>query len=192
VPGDTATGELCTLCHGEFVQSASRLVAPQVPAAQACSSCHAGEESADPPTDHVGRSVATCSLCHQTRTLVAQPVPHTVEGWQQCSFCHGEGRLAPVEGGHQELPDNECLSCHDAVRDPPSMPEFMLDYSAARGGCTSCHGEGLLAPLPADDAERDVATCALCHSATATREAAPPVPHSLTPLTLGGHPAPGD
>ena len=198
VPGDTATQELCTLCHTDQVQLAPRPVAPRIAATQACASCHGDDELGAPPEDHAGRSVATCSLCHQTQTLAAQAVPHKVEGWEQCSFCHGDGLLAPLKGGHKDLKDDECLRCHDAVRDPPSMPKAMLDHSELKGGCTSCHGEGLVAPLPADHAERTEVTCALCHSATGKK--APLVPHSLigqracsschaseTLVKLGGH-----
>jgi hypothetical protein len=52
----------------------------------------------------------------------------------------------------------------------------MLDHAESKGGCTSCHGEGLLAPLPAADAEHTGEMCALCHSDTAGWEALS-VPH---------------
>lgn len=166
VPGDTATQELCTLCHSDFGKPVVHPAAPQVAAAQACSACHGGDERAEPPADHAGRSVTTCSLCHETSTLVAQDVPHKVAGWEECSFCHGDGRLAPLESAHRDLADNQCLQCHDSVRTPPGPPAFMLDHAESKGGCTSCHGEGLLAPLPAADAEHTSEMCALCHSDT--------------------------
>ncbi|MEE8346774.1 MAG: hypothetical protein V3S20_05460 [Dehalococcoidia bacterium] len=166
VPGDTATQELCTLCHRDVTRSVPRQVAPQISAAQACSSCHEGDERADTPADHAGRSVTTCSLCHETQTLVAQAVPHKVASWEECSFCHGEDRLAPLKGGHQDLADDECLRCHDGVRTPPIMTKAMLDYSQSKGVCTWSPGEDLPGPLPPDDAGRAEVLCALCHSAT--------------------------
>ncbi len=165
VPGDTATQELCALCHRDPVQLAPRPVAPQISAAQACSSCHEGDERADPPADHAGRSVTTCSLCHETQSLVAQAVPHKVASWEECSFCHGEDRLSPLKGGHEDLADDECLRCHDAVRSPPSMTMATLDNSQARGVCTWSSGEDLPGPPSAEDAERTDMLCALCHGA---------------------------
>jgi formate dehydrogenase subunit gamma len=163
VPGDTATNELCTLCHGAADQFALHVVAPQVGPDASCSSCHHDQPS-EPPADHEGRSVATCTVCHDTSTLLAQPVGHTVEGWQECSFCHAADRLAPLEGGHNEIPDSECVQCHDTAHAPPLPRTYMLDYADTVGGCASCHSQDRLSPPVAHETARDEALCTLCHS----------------------------
>ncbi len=158
VHGDTDTQELCALCHRDPGRLGPRPVAPQIAAAQSCSSCHEGDQRVDSPKDHEGLSVATCSLCHATQTLVSQALPHKVKGWEECSFCHGEGRLAPLKGGHLDLADDECQRCHDAALTPPLMTKAMLDYKRSRG-------EDLHGPLLSDEAERAEVMCVLCHSA---------------------------
>jgi len=178
-PGDIATQELCTLCHGDGVQQAPLVIAPVVAEAQRCASCHSGDQRNKQPEDHEGLSVATCALCHETQSLIAEPVPHEVEGWEDCSFCHGSGRLTPLAGGHKEVPEDECVDCHQAVSTPPKVSLAMLDHSGASGGCVSCHDEGKLAPLPVSHEGRSELLCAVCHGAAVTE--APLAPHSLTP-----------
>jgi formate dehydrogenase subunit gamma len=163
VPGDTATNELCTLCHGDPDQFVPRAVAPHVGPDASCSSCHY-DQPAEPPADHEGRSVATCTVCHETSTLFAQPVAHTVEGWQECSFCHAVDRLAPLEDGHNDIPDTECVQCHDTSHSPPLPRTYMLDYADTVGGCASCHSQSQLSPPVAHESARDDALCTLCHS----------------------------
>ncbi len=178
-PGDdTATQGLCTLCHGDVVRQAPPQIPSQASGAEGCASCHASEQRVIPPADHPSGSVATCMVCHETRVLAAAAVPHRVEGWEECSFCHGEGRLTPLQGGHTDLTDDACLRCHDAVETPPSMTRTMLEHSDVKGGCTSCHSEGLLAPLPESHEGRTEVTCSLCHNATSKQP--PLVPHSVT------------
>ena len=121
-PGDTATQELCTLCHGgDGGWRGPPPLAPVVSEAQACASCHTGNQQDKTPEDHEGRSVATCALCHETQPLTAEPVPHKVEGWEDCSFCHGRGRLTDLSAAHNDIPEAECLRCHEAVETPPRM-----------------------------------------------------------------------
>lgn len=177
-PGDTATQGLCTLCHSVGRQGQNPPIAPVVSAAQACASCHSGDQKGVPPQDHAGRSVATCTLCHETQQLTAKPVPHQVEGWGDCRFCHGAGLLTPLAGGHKDIPENECLNCHQTSETPPNMPLTMADHADAKGGCTSCHSENQLAPLPASHEGRSELLCTVCHRATTTE--APLVPHPLT------------
>lgn len=177
-PNDTVTPELCTLCHGDVIRQGPPQIPSQTTGAEACSSCHASDQRVVLPADHPGTSVATCMVCHETRFQAAAAVPHRVDGWEECSFCHGEGRLTPLKGGHKDLTDDKCLRCHEEVQEPPSISRTMLDHSEVKGGCTSCHGEGLLAPLAASHERRTEVMCGLCHSATDTE--APLVPHSLT------------
>ncbi len=178
-PGDTVTQGLCTLCHGDVVRQVPPQIPSQTSGAEGCTSCHNAEQRVIPPADHPSGSVATCMVCHETRILAAAVVPHRIEGWQECSFCHGEGRLTPLAGGHKDTTDDQCLRCHDAVETPPSVTRTMLDHSDVKGGCTSCHSEGRLAPLPASHEGRTDVTCSLCHDPAQKKES-PLVPHSIT------------
>jgi hypothetical protein len=161
-PGDTATQQMCVLCHADFSQEEPPLVAPIVPAAQACASCHASE-TATGPADHEGRSVATCELCHETEWLAAEPLPHQVKGWEDCSFCHGPGRLTPLAGAHKEIPQDQCVNCHETFKEPPNVSIPMAGHAEVRGGCTACHSYEKSAPLPLSHAQLPEESCQLCH-----------------------------
>jgi len=172
-PGEAATQPLCSFCHGDLV---GRETTPQVAEAEQCSSCH--EDPARPivPGDHEGRSMVSCMVCHETGQLAVPKIQHRVEGWEECSFCHGKGRLTVPEGAHQDRKDDECLRCHDLTSTPPGVQRRMLQLSTQKEGCTTCHAEGRLAPLPVSHEGRTEALCSVCH--TAVHDSAPFMPHS--------------
>ena len=171
-PGDAAMQPLCSFCHSDI----ARAVPAQVAKAEECSSCHKQPDRLVLPSDHKGRSAVTCMVCHKTRQLAVPTIQHRVEGWQECSFCHGKGRLIVPEGAHQDRKDDECLRCHDSTSTPPDVPRRMLQLSTQKEGCTTCHAEGRLAPLPVSHEGRTEALCGVCH--TAVHDRAPLMPHS--------------
>jgi len=99
--------------------------------------------------DASGDNSGGCTACHSTDIAVA----HTPVG---CS-CHTETHYNDMMAPLLEAGDTECLDCHEDPMDPNAAYPYHVDahavvqdaIAANSAGCVACHGEDLMAVLPA-------------------------------------------
>lgn len=125
-----------------------------------CISCHANLASKhDASTAHASVQAglaatksAGCTTCHGTNLMAVLPASNPVTHRSEhvgCT-CHAYGEVRGVK---------ECMDCHvkpmDATAQHPyhvgAHDALQSEIAANSAGCVSCHGDNILAVLPADN-----------------------------------------
>lgn len=178
----------------------SSIISTHVSTSADCVTCHTLTNTAN-YTTFLGASGYNHTATYPTWTTATTVFPSNPAS-PTCASCHNGTTATGINSGHPAVGTTDCVSCHTSsiLVGCPSCSLFGVPagvihntttYTAASGGCVSCHN-GTTAKGSTSDANHipfGTADCAKCHpvyDGTTSIDFSTTATTTLTPLPSGG------